>query len=512
MQPSLSRTRSLSILAIAIILLAQAAINFAYSQQPTETVSLPASPVGKVAAAMLQILNSGDEQKMLAFIRANYAEQALKETPAANRLVFLKRLYQQSGGINVMQVSPDSNERFLVIDVKSKRSNHWARMFIVLSRAETGKLAEVGTFPIRDQNAEKAEVWPRKRMSEAAVVREIRRHVELAAAEDRFSGVVLISKGPRTIFHRAYGFAEKGFRVPNRPDTKFNLASMNKMFTSLAVAQLVAAGKFSFADKLGTVLPEYPNKQAADKITIHHLLTHTSGLGDFFGNPEFRPHRERYQNPLDYFPLFANDPLRFEPGARFSYSNAGYIVLGAIVERHSGENYFDYVRKHIFLPAGMSDTDSYELTEVVPNLAVGYAHFEDDPMGADPRRSNIAFLPWKGSPAGGGYSTAPDLLKFALALRAHKFLNEEFTELVTSPKLPMAGSPRKADYGYGFTSQAVSGREIRGHGGGGANSGINSALEIFWNGSYTVIVLGNYDSPAAEVIAHQICEFLALQQ
>ena len=482
--------------------------------QPTQnkSVDLPDTPVGKVAAALLQTLNYGDEQKMLAFIRANFAEQALKETPAAERLVFLKRLYQQSGGINVMHVSPDSNERFLIIDVKSRRGKHWARMMVVLSRSESGKLAGIGTFPIRDQNAAKAEVWPRTKLSEAAVVREIRRHVELAAAEDRFSGVVLVNKGSRTIFHRAYGWAEKGFKVPNRPDTKFNLASMNKMFTSVAVAQLVAAGKFSFTDKLATVLPAYPNKQAAEKIAIHHLLTHTSGLGDFFGNPEFRPHRERYKNPVDYFPLFANDPLRFEPGVRFSYSNAGFIVLGAIVERHSGENYFDYVRKHIFLPAGMNDTDSYELTEVVPNLAVGYAHFEDDPMGADPRRSNIAFLPWKGSPAGGGYSTASDLLKFASALRAHKFLNEELTELVTSPKLPMAGSPRKADYGYGFTSQKVSGREIRGHGGGGANSGINSVLEMFWNGSYTVIVLGNYDSPAAEDLAHQICEFLALQQ
>jgi CubicO group peptidase (beta-lactamase class C family) len=461
---------------------------------------------------MLQILNSGDEQKILGFIRGNYAEQALKETPAVDRLVFFRRLYQQSGGIDVMQVSPDSNERFLVLDLKSKRGNHWARMVVVLSRAEPAKLAAVDIFPIRDQNAEKAEVWPQTRLSEAAVIREIRRHVELAAAEDRFSGVVLVSKGPRTIFHHAYGMAEKGFAVPNRPDTKFNLASMNKMFTSLAIAQLVAAGKFSFQDRLASVLPGYPNKQAAEKITVHHLLTHTSGLGDFFDNPEFRPHRERYRHPVDYFPLFANDPLRFEPGTRFSYSNAGFIVLGAIIERHSGESYFDYVRKHNFWPAGMNNTDSYELTEVVPNLAVGYAHFEDDPMGADPRRSNIAFLPWKGSPAGGGYSTAPDLLKFAQALRAHKFINEEFTELVTSPKLPMAGSPRPAKYGYGFSSENVGGKEIRGHSGGGANSGIDSSLEIFWNGSYTIIVLGNYDSPAAEDLAHKICEFLALQQ
>jgi CubicO group peptidase (beta-lactamase class C family) len=286
---------------------------------------------------------------------------------------------------------------------------------------------------------------------------------------------------------------------------------MNKMFTSIAIAQLVAAGKLSFDDKLTKVLPDYPNKPAAEKITIKHLLTHTSGLGDFFDNPEFRPHRERFRHPPDYFRLFANDPLRFEPGSRFSYSNAGFVVLGAVVERLSGESYFDYVRTHIFRPASMNDTDSYELTEVVPNLAIGYAHFEDDPMGTDPRRSNIAFLPWKGSPAGGGYSTAPDLLRFAQALKAHRFLNRELTELITSPKLPMAGSPRKADYGYGFTSQKVGGREIRGHGGGGANSGINSRMEIFWDGSYTVIVLGNYDSPAAEELAQKICEFLARQ-
>jgi CubicO group peptidase (beta-lactamase class C family) len=286
---------------------------------------------------------------------------------------------------------------------------------------------------------------------------------------------------------------------------------MNKMFTSIAIAQLVAAGKLSFQDKLAKVLPDYPNKTVAEKITIHQLLTHTAGLGDFFDNPEFRPHRERYHHPTDYFPLFANAPLRFEPGSRFGYSNAGFVVLGAVVEKLSGEDYFDYVRAHIFGPAGMLNTDSYELTEVVPNLAIGYGRFEDDPMGIDPRRSNVAFLPISGSPAGGGYSTAPDLLKFARALRAHKFMSAELTELVTSPKVPMTGSPRPAKYGYGFSTEEVSGKEIRGHSGGGANSGINSSMEIFWDGSYTVIVLGNYDSPAAEDLAHKICEFLARQ-
>jgi len=183
-------------------------------------------------------------------------------------------------------------------------------------------------------------------------------------------------------------------------------------------------------------------------------------------------------------------------------------VLGAVVLKASGESYFDYVRTHIFEPAGMLDTDSYELTQVVPNLAVGYARFDDDPLGIEPRRSNIAFLPWKGSPAGGGYSTAPDLLRFARALRGYELLDAELTEATTSRKVDFGGS---AGYGYGFSVKDLSGREIRGHSGGGINSGINSDLEIFWDGSNTVIVLGNYDAPVAQDLAQAICVFLSGQ-
>ena len=509
------RSRSVSSAAnklLLIVFLSSLLFQTVFASSQTDSgVALPSTAVGKLATGALEALNSGDEQKILDFIRHNYAEQSLKETSASDLLAFFIRLHRQSGGLKVMKVLPESNERFLVLDAKSKRADHWARMFFILRGAQQDKLTEIGIFGIRDPEAEKAEVWPQGRLSEAAVVRAIRQRVEKTAAEDRFSGSVLISKGDRVIFQGAYGLAEKSFDVPNRVDTKFNLASMNKMFTSIAIAQLVAAGKLSFQDKLAKVLPDYPNKTVAEKITIHQLLTHTAGLGDFFDNPEFRPHRERYHRPSDYFPLFANAPLRFEPGSRFGYSNAGFVVLGAVVEKLSGENYFDYVRAHIFRPAGMLNTDSYELTEVVPNLAIGYGRFEDDPMGIDPRRSNVAFLPSRGSPAGGGYSTAPDLLKFAQALRAHKLMSAELTELVTSPKVPMTGSPRPAKYGYGFSTEEVSGKQIRGHSGGGANSGINSSMEIFWDGSYTVIVLGNYDSPAAEDLAHKICEFLARQ-
>jgi CubicO group peptidase (beta-lactamase class C family) len=150
-----------------------------------------------------------------------------------------------------------------------------------------------------------------------------------------------------------------------------------------------------------------------------------------------------------------------------------------------------------------------ELTEVVPNLAVGYGRFEDDPMGIDPRRSNIAFLPWKGSPAGGGYSNAPDLLKFARALRDNKLVSAKMKETVLSVKTPVTGAPRPFNYGYGFIIEDFSGKRTFGHGGGGANSGIDSDMKIFADGSYTVIVMSNYDAPAGDELSYQITRLLA---
>lgn len=508
------RLRAILLALLLIFHPALAAQNLAQPEEQTHAgAELPASPVGKVVSSLFKVFNSGDKTAQLNFIQANFSVQTLKETPADAWLAFFKKLHQQSGGLDVMQISPDSNERFLVLDVRSRLGNHWARMFFSLSRTETDKLADVGMFGIRDPQIERAEAWPQSRMSEPEAVKEIKRRVEKLASEDRFSGVVLVGKGERIMFQGAYGMAEKSFGVANRLDTKFNLGSMNKMFTAVAIAQLIEAGKLSFQDTLAKVLPDYPNRQAAEKVTVHQLLTHTAGLGDFFDNPEFRPHRERYINPSDYFPLFAATPLRFEPGARFSYSNAGFVVLGAIVERVSGESYFDYIRAHIYKPAGMYESDSYELTQVTPNLAVGYARFQDDPLGVEARRSNIAFLPWRGSPAGGGYATAPDLLKFARALHTHKLLSAPMTEHVTSAKVAKRGSPRAgAKYAYGFTTESLAGgREIRGHSGGGANSGVNSSLIMFRDGSYTIAVAGNYDAPAAEDLAHKIADFLARQ-
>ncbi|HVF90272.1 MAG TPA: serine hydrolase domain-containing protein [Blastocatellia bacterium] len=491
----------------AAALASMLALVAARAQQPASGVDFPATPAGKLARSLIEAINSGDRGRQLGFIKSGYSDSMLSESPLDEQVSELQRLYEQSGGFELRSIVDSTPElcRFLV---RTKRGNIYVRMGVRAGKAQPDRLEAFGVRVVGSPESEKANTWPKEKMGGADAIKEIERRVERAAADDRFSGVVLIAKGNSVVFNKAYGMAEKAFGAPNKIDTKFNLGSMNKMFTSVAIAQLVQAGKLSYDDKLSKVLPDYPNKEVAEKVTIHHLLTHTSGLGDFF-KPQFFQNREKYRNPRDYFPIFAADPLQFEPGTRWSYSNASFIVLGAVVEALSGENYFDYVREHIFKPAGMNDTASYSVEEVTPNLAVGYTRFGgNDPLGIEARRANWMSLPLKGSPAGGGYSTAPDLLKFSQALRGHKLLNADLSEKITSGKVE-TGPGGPARYAYGFFEEAKGGKSVRGHSGGAP--GINSDLKIFWDGSYTVIVMGNYDPPAAQGLAGNIADFLAIQ-
>jgi CubicO group peptidase (beta-lactamase class C family) len=296
-------------------------------------------------------------------------------------------------------------------------------------------------------------------------LRAVRAEIEARAADDRFSGVVLVARGETIVLEEARGFADADRRFPITPDSGFNLGSMNKMFTGLAIAQLAQAGKLRFGDTVGQHLPEYPN-QAAARVTIEQLLTHTGGLGNFFG-PEYEARRDALERVNDYLALFVKEPLRFEPGARWEYSNAGYIVLGAIVERVSGQSYYDYVRQRIFEPAAMTRTESFPKAGLPPRTATGLTRMEGS------RRSNLALLPGRGSPAGGGYSTAADLLRFANALLDHRLLDREHTDLALAGK---AATPR-GKYGYGFSERFVGGRRVVGHNGG--FPGVNAELHIF---------------------------------
>ena len=343
------------------------------------------------------------------------------------------------------------------------------------------------------------------KVTDTNAMRELEIYLDNLSAEDKFSGVLLVAKDGVPIFKKAYGLANRNTNTANNTETKFNLASMNKMFTAVAIAQLAEQGKLSFEDTISKHLPDYPNKTIADKVTIHQLLTHTSGMG-IYQNEKFFAQVDRIRTIADLLPFYANEPLAFEPGTKWQYSNSGFAVLGLIIEKVSGQNYFDYVQKNIFKPAGMNSTDSYEKRANVPNLAIGYARMgaNGQPDPTAPIRENTSLRPMKGSSAGGGYSTLDDLLKFALALQNHKFLSKKFTEIVTIGKFDVGGPMGK--YAYGFGDKIFNGKHIVGHNGGGPGSGAN--FDMFPELGYTAAIFTNYDSSAMFPIIMKLRELI----
>jgi D-alanyl-D-alanine carboxypeptidase len=303
----------------------------------------------------------------------------------------------------------------------------------------------------------------------------MRTSVDSLAKIDQFSGVVLLAKNGQSVFQHAYGMADRERRIANNPETAFNLGSINKAFTQIAILQLRAAGKLDLDSTLATYWPEYPNKEVGRRITIRQLMRHTSGIGGNIFDPPAGGKRNDIRALRDYLPLFVNRPLQFPPGTRNVYSNAGYVVLGLLVERLSGKDYYTYVREHILQPAGMTRTGSFPVDSLPPNTAIGYTRGMNAPLST-PLRPNSRDLPGRGSSAGGGYSTAQDLLRFLQALREQRIPN---------------GLPA----GLGIA---------------GGSGGINAMIEGDLPGGYDLIVLTNLDPPAAERVARMARAWLGV--
>ena len=325
-------------------------------------------------------------------------------------------------------------------------------------------------------------------------------HITEAATAEKFSGSVLLARDGKPFFKKAYGLASRRFWIPNKVDTKFNLGSMNKMFTTTAVAQLAEKGKLSYKDKVGEYLGEEWIKPVnGEKITIHHLLTHTSGLRDFFSEVFFNSSKLLFLSVDDYQILVKDMDLLFEPGTKWSYSNAGFILLGAVIEKVTGMDYFDYVRENIYKKANMINSDCYEMDKPVPNLAIGYEKRETED-GREYWQNNLYFHEMKGSPAGGGFSTVEDLLNFDIALHNGTLVSSSTWKLLITEKAGPPEGNKKWGYGFIIENHEKMGR-IVGHGGG--FFGINSNLDMYLDAGYTVVVMTNYGG-GVEVVSGEI--------
>lgn len=290
------------------------------------------------------------------------------------------------------------------------------------------------------------------------------------ARENDFHGLIYAHQNDQILETQVFGLADRDRRIPIRLSTAFNLASCYKLFTKIAIAQLLQKGQLSLDDPVKKYIPEL-QMEHAEKISIHHLLTMRSGLGHYWEHPKYSNKPGAFVKQTDYLPLIKDQVLFFEPGSKRQYSNSGYELLGIIIARVSGMDYHQYIEKNIFQTAGMKRSGAFILDNLPEDTALGYTWQDEQWV------SNKASQPYKGSAAGGGYSTANDLKKFGLALFSHQLLDSRHTELLFNN---FEDRPR--------STIAIA----------GGSPGINSILLFDKTENLILIVFSNLDPPAAD--------------
>ena len=338
--------------------------------------------------------------------------------------------------------------------------------------------------------------------TDAARVRELERFLAVVADADAFSGTVLVARSGRVLLARGYGYADRERRLAAGVDTRYDLASMTKMFTAVAVAQLAERGRLSLDDTLGRWLPAFPNAEARSRVRLKHLLSHTSGLDDYGGSDAgYRgpPRVNTVGDALAAVERAQSGRLRHAPGTRHAYLNAGFTILGRVVELASGEDYYAYVERHVFRPAGMAHTGWFRADRSVANRAA-YRYRAHDADARPWRRGGGSPTDLRGNAETGAWSTAPDLWRFAEALRRGTLVSPAAVRALWSPK-PELGAP---EWGYGFAVEQVPGLgRVVGHGGTGGP--VSTCMDLFLDGEATVVVLANTPagrtSPRAKIRA-----------
>jgi CubicO group peptidase (beta-lactamase class C family) len=310
--------------------------------------------------------------------------------------------------------------------------------------------------------------------------------IQSYVSDHKFMGSVLIARGETLILSRGYGSANLEWDIPNTPTTKFRLGSITKQFTAACVLLLEERGKWKISDPVKKYMPDAP--AAWDKITIFHLLTHTSGIPSFTGFSDYRDSEAKATTPAELVKRFRDKPLEFEPGTKWNYSNSGYVLLGYLLEKVSGQSYQEFVQQNIFTPLGMKDSGYDSNTAIIYHRASGYTPSKNGIENAGYINMTIPLS------AGALYSTTEDLLKWERRLFGGKLLSQaSLQEMTTS---------FKQNYAFGLLVSNSNGRKKIDHNGG--IEGFNTALAYWPEDQLTVVVLGNLNGNAPDQIAAQL--------
>lgn len=448
------------------------------------TPATPTTPAERRLAELTRLLAADDRRATATYVDSAYDRRAMRRQ-AGWYVDQLSHLRRDTQGVRL-----DTVERAAPHAVTARYRARVSDVPVVLA-VEVDPLAPHRVTAFRTTwRYRRAAEPPARWLTYAAMARTLERTVGRLAAADLFAGVVLLAQGDRVLFARAYGAADRERGVPNTLATRFKVGSVTKMFTAVAVQQLAERGRLSLDDPLSTYVPDLPDSAAARAIRVRHLLAHTAGLGDYL-TPRLRRRAPALRTVDERVAAIRADsaPAFFAPGTQWMYSNAGYVLLGKVIEAAGGEDYFTYVRRHVFAPAGMRASAFVDLDRPTPGVAIGYDAEATDSGWVFHR---VVEAPrTRSGPDGNSVTTAHDLLRFARALQGGRLLGAASTRRALTPK-PELGAPA---WGYGFAVDTV--RDMVGHGGGAP--GVEAEFDIFPGTGYTAIVLANHGASARPV-------------
>lgn len=451
--------------------------------------ALPGTPAGKLMGALIASIDSQSSGEIRTFVAASFDQGSSVNDSWPSRCcnpadvtATLINLARRSHGVTLQEVHGNGAEVVALVRTRSQGTKIYLELQATKRPPERIRRYQVLAMPHSTSEVLDA-VLPRAPMR--ARLDAARRAVRRSAAMDLFSGTFAVASQNRILLEAAYGEADKATHRKVLLETPFDIASVGKLFTGVAVAQLVAKGMLNYDTPIIRYLPDYPNREVASKITLRELLTHTSGLADIFS--ESAPGTPLH-HLTDYYPLFAYKPLLFKPGKGWSYSNTGFLVASMVVERVSGEDFREYLRTHVFWPAGMTHTSWSKPADAAVPYMLGTP---DDPLA--PNRPWVSAEPFYasllGGPAigpGGEYSTVSDLVAFASALQSGRILDHHaFLQMVQQ--------------GLGCQCYKQGGRLFFGHTGGGP--GIDTGIQLDLNRDLVLVFLSNYSPPFPQQLA-----------
>ncbi|MCH7772719.1 MAG: serine hydrolase, partial [Bacteroidetes bacterium] len=321
---------------------------------------VPNSPMGKQISAFMDALDSKELSQIQKYVTEYYAPDVINKFGVDKLAKQLKQYADEFDDLQIIGLMR-GDEKSVTITVLSEKNRVEKSFILTISDASSDKIAEI--------SVKEKEALP------FTDFKKLHKYLKRQTKKGDFSGAVLVSVKGKTKFEKAYGLASKRFNIPNNTKTKFNIGSLNKLFTATAILQLYEQGLLKLDDPLSKYSTQFP-QEIADKVTIRHLLKHQSGWSSYWDNEYFIAHYTGLKTIDEYISFLKDVPLEFEPGSQTHYSNTGYVILGAIIEKITGESYFDYVRANIYNKADMEDTDSYEMDMPIPNLAIGYTKIE----------------------------------------------------------------------------------------------------------------------------------------